>query len=55
MMRAPREAWEEDDVCAATLRGIEGQRHRRHEETRLAVEVVMDERGIDGCLPGDGT
>ena len=32
--------------------GVEGQRHRRHEEAGLPVEVVVDQRGVDVGLPG---
>ena len=33
---------------------VEGQGHGGHEEARLAVEVVVDQGGVDTGLPGDG-
>ncbi len=32
---------------------VEGQSHGRHEQAGLAVEVVVDEGGVDAGLPGD--
>ncbi len=45
--------------CAASLRvllhlaGVEGQCHGRHEEVGLALEIVVDQRRIDGRGAGD--
>ena len=36
------------------LARVEGQRHRRDEQVRLSVEVVMDEGGVHPGGPGHG-